>query len=142
MLLDLEGLGLSPRSLEWGLLFGAVALSWTCILAVGLRLVHHGIFRARRLGHDTEYLLTDRRLLVRRGHVELSVDRACIVDVALRPAAGGLEHVFLVLDTPRSRALADNGARGPALPARETVPPVRFERRDAGAVRQALLATR
>ncbi|MEM1414696.1 MAG: hypothetical protein AAGH15_07340 [Myxococcota bacterium] len=139
VLLNLEGLGLSPRSTEWMLLFGAVAISWICIVAVGLRLLHHGIFRARRLGRDTEYLLTERRLLVRRGLVELSVERAHVVDVALRPAGRGLHHLFLVLDTPRSRALADSGALAPVLPARDRVPPVLFELRDAGAVRDALL---
>lgn len=139
ILLDLEGIGLQVRSLEWGLLFSAVAISWVCILAIGLGLMWSGLVRARRLGDDTEYLLTDRRLLIRRGGTELSLDRGRIVDAALMPAAGRLHHLFLLLDSPESRAIADSGALGPVLPARDVVPPVLFELADAEHVRARIL---
>ncbi len=138
ILLDLEGIGLQVRSLEWGLLFSAVAISWVCILAIGLGLMWSGLVRARRLGDDTEYLLTDRRLLIRRGGTELSLDRGRIVDAALKPA-GRLHHLFLLLDSPQSRAIADSGALGPVLPARDIVPPVLFELAEAEHVRARIL---
>ena len=141
LLLDLEGLGLQVRSTEWGLLFSAVLISWVFILAIGLSLLWHGLVRARRLGEDTEYVLTDRRLLIRRGTIELSVDRSRIVDVATQPAPGGMAHLFLVLDMPQSRALADSGALKPILPARDPVPPVLFELRELEPIRSLLLRT-
>lgn len=139
ILLDLEGIGLQVRSLEWALLFSAVAISWVCILAIGIGLMWSGLVRARRLGDDTEYLLTDRRLLIRRGGTELSLDRGRIVDAALMPAAGRLHHLFLLLDSPESRAIADSGALGPVLPARDAVPPILFELADAEHVRARIL---
>lgn len=140
ILLNLEGLGLQVRSAEWGLLFSAVAISWVCILTVGLSLIWNGLVRARRLGADTEYLLTQDRLLIRRGYTELSIDRQGVVDVAVRPGGRGLEHLFMVFDAPRARALADSGAMGVLPPARDAVPPVLFELADAGAVRERILA--
>ena len=139
ILLDLEGIGLQVRSLEWGLLFSAVAISCVCILAIGLGLVWSGLVRSRQLGQDTEYLLTDRRLLIRRGGTELSLDRSRIVDAALMPAGRRLHHLFLLLDSPDSRAIADSGALGPVLPARDAVPPVLFELADAEQVRARIL---
>lgn len=141
ILLDLEGLGLAVRSSAWAMLFSAVLISWTCMLAIGLGLVWYGVIRARRLGTDTEYLLTDRRVLIRRGATELSVERARVVEVATQPAPGGLSHLFLVLDAPQSRALEDSGALRPILPARDAVPPVLFELADAEGVRARILGT-
>jgi len=139
ILLDLEGLGLAPRSVQWWLLFSAVCISWVCILSVGIGMAWWGLIRSRRLGEDTEYVLTDRRVLIRRGRVELSVDRRRVVDVASQSAPRGLHHLFLVLDAPHSRALADSGALRPVLPSREPVPPVLFEVRDPGPLRELLL---
>jgi hypothetical protein len=139
ILLDLEGLGLAVRSSAWAMLFSAVFISWVCILAIGLGLVWHGVIRARRLGADTEYLLTDRRVLIRRGATELSVERSRVVEVAAQPAPGGLSHLFLVLDAPQSRALEDSGALRPILPARDAVPPVLFELADPEGVRRRIL---
>ena len=139
ILLDLEGLGLQVRSAEWALLFSAVTISWVCIAAIGIGLAWSGCVRAYRLGEDTEYLLTDRRLLIRRGEVELSVDRRRIVDAALQPAPGKQHHLFLLLDSPQSRALSDSGAMGMFLPARDAVPPVLFELAEAEQVRSQIL---
>lgn len=140
ILVGLEGLGLQVRSAEWLLLFSAVAIAFVCICGVGLGLIWYGSVRARRFGRDTEYLLTNRRLLIRRATVELSVDRGRIVDVASRPAGPGLHHLFLLLDAPQSRAIADSGALGPLLPARDSVPPVLFELSDAERVRSLILS--
>ena len=136
ILLDLEGIGLKVQSAEWMMLFLAVAISGVTICAVGLYGIWHGTIRARALGQDTEYLLTDRRLLIRRGNRELSVNRNRIVDVAVTGAGNGLSHVFLVLDSPQSRALATSGALGPILPSRNNVPPILFEVADVEPLRQ------
>ena len=91
------------------------------------------------MGRGTEYLLTDRRLVVVRGRDELHVDRSRIVDVVRRNAPGKLEHLFLVLDTPGSRALADSGAMRSLLPARDALLPVLYEVQDAREVQEMLL---
>lgn len=126
-------------SWEWILLFGASAISWAITITVGAGLLWYGLGRARRLGRETDYLVTDRRVLIRRGRTELSVDRWRIVDVADQPGPRGLSHLFLVLDAPGSRALAVSGALGPLLPARDGVPPVFFELRDSDQVRRLIL---
>ncbi|HEY8432576.1 MAG TPA: hypothetical protein VIL20_29600, partial [Sandaracinaceae bacterium] len=73
ILADLEQRGLPMSSWTWVLMFAAIALTAVLILSVGLGLAWHGVIRARAMGHDTEYVLTDRRLLIRRGRTELSV---------------------------------------------------------------------
>lgn len=130
VLMELEELGLPTGSGIWILLFGAMALTATVILAVGVGLAWHGILRARAMGHDTEYILTDLRLLIRRGRTELSLDRSRIVDVAPTPGWRGLTNLYLVLDGPEARALADSGALSVIAPSRDGVPPVLYELRD------------
>jgi hypothetical protein len=134
-----EGAVVRTGSWEWILLFAASVIGWSMTIAVGTGLLWYGLGRARRLGRETDYLITDRRVLIRRGRTELSVDRARIVDVADQPASRGLSHLFLVLDAPESRALAVSGALGPLLPPREGVPPVFFELRDPDRVRRLIL---
>lgn len=138
VLAELEKLGLPLNSGTWMLLFAAMALTATLILAVGLGLSWHGIWRARAMGRDTEYVLTDRRLLIRRGRTELSLDRGCIVDVAETPGWRGLTNLYLVLDGPEARALADSGALSVVAPSRDGVPPVLYELRDAAGLRSLL----
>jgi len=138
ILANLETLGLPMTSTPWLLLFAAMALTATLILAVGIGLAWHGIVRARGLGQDTEYLLTDRRVLIRRGRTELSIDRGRIVDVAETPAWRGLSNMYLVLDGPDARALADSGALGVITPSRDAVPPILYELRDAARLRTLL----
>ena len=138
-LMDLENLGLAPRSMAWGLLFSAVCISCVCILTTGLAAIWHGAIRSRRLARDTEYIVTSRRVLIRRGDAELSVDRKRIVDVATQTTWNGLCHLFLVLDAPGSKSFADSGALKPLLPAREPLVPVLFELRDPTPARDLLL---
>ncbi|MEQ8461922.1 MAG: hypothetical protein RLO52_28270 [Sandaracinaceae bacterium] len=138
VLAQLEERGLPLTSVTWILLFLAMALTATLILAVGGGLAWHGILRARAMGFDTEYLLTDRRVLIRRGRVELSLDRKRIVDVAETPGWRGSTNLYLVLDGPEARALADSGAMGVIAPSRDSVPPVLYELRDAAGLRTLL----
>jgi len=139
ILADLDRRGLFTRSWEWVLLFFAVVMTFLLLLAIGAGLIWYGYWRARAMGRGTEYLLTDRRLVVVRGRDELHVDRSRIVDVVRRNAPGKLEHLFLVLDTPGSRALADSGAMRSFLPARDALLPVLYEVQDAREVQEMLL---
>ncbi|MGF1466960.1 MAG: hypothetical protein ACFCGT_12585 [Sandaracinaceae bacterium] len=130
--------GLPVGSWPWGLLVAAMGLAALLILGVGLGLAWYGIWRARAMGRDTEYILTDRRLLIRRGHVELSLSRERIVDVAETPGFRGVTNLYLILDAPEARALADSGALGTLSPSWDAVPPVLYEVRDVGNVRELL----
>jgi hypothetical protein len=142
ILATLEEHGLPITSWTWLLLFIAMALTAGVILSVGLGLAWHGILRARAMGHDTEYVLTDKRLLIRRGHTELSLDRSRIVDVAETTGFRGVTNLYLVLDGPEARALADSGALKKIAPSRDSVPPVLYELRDPTGVCSLLLGRR
>lgn len=135
---ELEEHGLAVGSLVWALLVLGTLLTFALLIGVGSVLVWYGTVHARAEGAESEYLVTDRRVLIRRGLTELSLDRARIVDVATRRAGRGLVHAFFILDGPEGRALADGGALGTLLPARSTVPPVFWEIGDAIALRRAL----
>jgi hypothetical protein len=134
MIVYLERTGLAVRSWNWLLLFSATALTWTVICAVGSWLIWRGFIHARAMSRETEYVLTTRRVLIRRGRTELSLDRRAIVDVAVVPVSRGCRNLFLILDAPGSRALSDSGALLPLGPARDLVPPVLYELRDADSV--------
>ena len=54
----------------------------------------------------------------------------------------GVRHVYLILDAPGARALSDSGALLPLAPARDPVPPVLYELREAERVCELLLAGR
>lgn len=139
ILLGLEDIGLRVRSWTWLFFFLATGLSWLVIVCTAFGLVWWGTFRARTLGNDTEYILTDRRLIIRRGRTELSVDRQRIVDVADAPGARGARNLFLILDGPQARAVADSGALARVTPARDSVPPVLYDLRDVEGVRELIL---
>ena len=139
VLLGLESIGLAPGSLVWTLLFCALAATFLLLVFVGGVLVWWGTARARAEGRDTEYLVTDRRVLIRRGRTELSLDRARVFDVAARPTLFGLTHAFFILDGKEARALGDSGALSGLLPARDAVPPVFYELRDVEALRELLI---
>lgn len=139
ILVELEAGGIVPKSWPWVMLFSAAFISFVCLVSIGAGMFWWGVMRSRRLGQDTEYMLTERRLLIRRGRTELSVERHRIVDVAIQGAPRGLHHLFLVLDAPHSRALAMSGALRPVLPSRDGVPPVLFEIEDPAYLRKLLL---
>ena len=138
VLLLLEEQGLGKTSSTFLLFFVGVALTFCLVAGVGAGLLWFGTIRARRMGHDTEYVVTNRRLLIRRGRVELSVDLDSIVDVAQTPTWGRLHHLFLVLDAPGSRALAVSGALRTVIPARDTVAPILYDLRDVEGFRRAV----
>lgn len=139
ILLGLEQIGLPVESWTWAFFFGATVIAFAMIMAVGATLLWHGLLRSRALGRATEYVLTNRRLLIRRGNTELSVDRRRIVDVAETPSSRGSHNLFLILDAPQARALAMSGALGMWTPARDVVPPVLYEVRDVENVRELIL---
>lgn len=131
ILRGLESIGLPVRSVTWGLLFLAIVISGTVMLGVGASLLFRGTLGARAEGSATEYVLTQSRLLIRRGRTELSVDRSRIVDVAHVRRGAGLGNLVLILDGPNGRALDDNGALSMfSAPARSIVPPVLYEVQD------------
>jgi hypothetical protein len=127
LILELEGMGLAPFTREWWLLVVAVGISFALMVTVGVGLVWYGTVRARGQGRRTEYLVTNERVMIRRGHSELSVDRDRIVDVATTRAPLGKRHLHLVLESAGGRALAASGAFALLAPAREPVPPVLYE---------------
>jgi hypothetical protein len=116
---------LSPANLA--MLTSGVALGAALLVAVALYVGYSAWVRPIRLARATRYWVTDRRVLIRRDHEELHLDRARIAYVidaptpravstgAVDPGGGGkagLHDVFLVLDGPQARALATSGAFG------------------------------
>ena len=89
-------------------------------------------------------MLTDERLLIRRGRTELSLDRRRIVDSAESSGWLGVRHLHLILDAPEARALAMSGAMQTVGPSRDLVPPVLYglHDRDTERVRNLLLQTK
>jgi hypothetical protein len=142
ILMDLEQVGLPVRSWTWVMLFSAILISGSIMFSIGAALLWHGVWGARADGSRTEYVLTDSRLLIRRGLVELSVDRRRIVDIAELPSTSGCCNLHLILDAPDARALDDSGALGLLPPPRGTVPPVLYEVTEQELLRELLLARR
>jgi len=117
---------LRAHALPWitsGLLVAGVALTTLLLVAVALGVAYQACVRPRRLARLTRYLVTDRRVLIRRGKEELSLDRGRIADVISAPVHGlthdgaasapsGLNDVYLVLDGPQARAFSPSGAFG------------------------------
>ena len=140
IMVGLEEIGLPVQSVTWALLFICILLSSSAMGAVGGFLLWKGTWGARADGSDTEYLLTNHRLIIRRGRTELSVDRGRIVDVAQVQGSSGLSNLVLILDGPNGRALDDNGALSLfASPSRALVPPILYEVQDSQYVRNLLL---
>jgi hypothetical protein len=143
VLADLEAYGLWMRSWTWLMLFLAMFVSGSVIFTIGVVLLWKGLWGARADGSNTEYILTDTRLLIRRDRTELSVDRNHIVDVAEVPSTAGLRNLYLILDGPHGKALDDNGALSLfGTPPRGTVPPILYEVQDSETVRKLLLGNR
>jgi hypothetical protein len=130
LLLGLEHVGLPVRSWTWLCLFLALAITGLVIFGSGAYLVWHSLWGARAAGSSTEYILTNTRVLIRRGGTELSVDRRRIVDVAELPCTGDLRNLYLILDGLGATALDDSGALGLLPPPRAAVLPVLYEVRD------------
>jgi hypothetical protein len=105
---------LDPASVPFVAL--VVSLSLTLVMLVGgaLAVLYMAMVRPARLHTKTRYWITDRRVLIQEGDVELHLDRSRIVDLIDVPAEAKLRNVFLVLDGPRARAVAAGGAFGEA----------------------------
>jgi hypothetical protein len=104
--------GLAPSSLPFVALVASVSLSIGMLAAAAAFILYASVLRPARLAKLTRYLITDRRVLIQRGAVELHLDRERIVDVIEAPAHGGRRHLFLVLDGKGARAFAPSGAFG------------------------------
>lgn len=139
ILVGLEEIGLPVVTWTWWLFFSATLLSFAIISGIAALLLWSGVLRSRALIRDTEYLLTDRRVIVRRGGTELYVDRKRIVDVVVEQRSDAAAHLYLVLDGPSGRMLNDNGALSSKVPSRDLVPPILFEVKDAERVRGMIL---
>jgi hypothetical protein len=117
---------LRAHALPWitsGLLVAGVTLATLLLVAVAVGVGYQACLRPKRLARLTRYLITDRRVLIRRGTEELSLDRGRIADVIAAPLRGfaddstslpsqGLSDVYLVLDGPQARAFSPSGAFG------------------------------
>jgi hypothetical protein len=120
---------LRAHALPWvtsGLLVAGVALTTLLLLAVAAGVAYQSCVRPQRLARLTRYLVTDRRVLIRRGAEELSLDRGRIADIIAAPlkrashptlhpddvTAPGLTDLYLVLDGPQARAFSPSGAFG------------------------------
>lgn len=91
----------------------ALALSLTLLLGLFGYALNEACLKPWRLVSNTRYLVTDRRVLIQRGHEELHLDRNRIVDVIDAPGqSAGVTDLFLVLDGPRARAVEASGAFG------------------------------
>jgi hypothetical protein len=104
--------GLSARSTAFVSMMVAVALTAILLACVAVGLAYVALVRPARLNQQTRYLVTNRRVLIQRGHEELCLDRGRIVDVIEARGQHGLHDLFLVLDGPRARAVAASGAFG------------------------------
>lgn len=107
--LGLHALGAAVSTM----LVAGVAIATLGVVAIAVAIAHWAVVRPMRLTRQTRYFITDRRVLIRRGHDELHLDRSRIAYVieAPRPHSPRAD-VFLVLDGPQARALAASGAFG------------------------------
>src|SRR5262249_22727084 len=90
--------GLRPGSVTFVALVASLSLTIVMLASASAALLYAAVVRPARLEGETRYLITDRRVLIQQGNVELHLDRSRIVDVIDAPAEKGLRDVFLVLD--------------------------------------------
>ncbi len=91
----------------------AIALAFVFVAAVAGWVGYAACVRPGRHARATRYLVTNRRVLIRRGREELSLDWHRIADVIstpTRPGSPALVDLFLILDGPHARAFASSGA--------------------------------
>lgn len=108
----LHGAGMHTWSAAFGAMVLAVTISVAAVLITGVVAGYHALLRPRRLDHATRYVVTDRRVLIQRGSVELHLDRDRIVDVIDAPQDRGLHDLFIVLGGKNAHAHALAGAFG------------------------------
>lgn len=108
------GLHALNAGLEAMLVLGVTIAALVLVLSAVL-FAHWALLRPMRLVAQTRYFITDRRVLIRRGHDELHLDRsriAYVIEAPLTSEGPRRANVFLVLDGPQARALAASGAFG------------------------------
>ncbi len=108
----LHGAGLHAWSPAFGAMVLAVSISVAAVLVTAIVAGYHALVRPKRLDHATRYVVTDRRVLIQRGSVELHLDRDRIVDVIDSPQDRGLHDLFIVLGGKNAHAHALAGAFG------------------------------
>jgi hypothetical protein len=112
VMVELRSAGLVEIPIAYVALLSAEAVTIALVSSIALYCLYSAVIvPARNLG-STSYLVTNNRILIQRGNDELYLDRAKVVDVVHMPAVKGARDVFLILDGPRARALAMNGAFG------------------------------
>lgn len=104
--------GMPSTSLPFLALVSAIGITVAMLATIATLLVFLGIARKALLDRRTSYLVTDKRVLLQRGLMEIHLDRRLVVDVMDRDGLYGDKDVYLVLDGPQSRAVATNGAFG------------------------------
>ncbi len=102
-------------------LIAGVALAVVLLASTAVGIAYAAWLRPLRLARATRYIVTNRRVLIRRANEELCLERsriAYVIDAPMarsfggEPETHGLHDVFLVLDGPQARALAPSGAFG------------------------------
>ena len=141
--LGLHALGAAMSTL----LVGGVAIDTLLVVAGAVAIAHWAVLRPMRLTKETRYFITDRRVLIRRGHDELHLDRSRIAYVIEAPIAKRRDgsprtNVFLVLDGPQARALAASGAFGERNDTNDALIPVFAAIDDAETASEILRAPR
>jgi hypothetical protein len=128
--------GLPPGSLSFVVLALSLSMVIVVLVSASLGIFYAVVIRPGRLSAHTRYLVTDRRVLIQRGDVELHLDRSRIVDVIDTPAEAGARDLFLVLDGPKARAVAASGAFGES--GGQGLQPVLYSVADAATVQHIL----
>ena len=117
--------GVPAWSLTFLTLMGAFLLTIVLLLGVGGALGWRGVVRKPVMDRVTRYLVTNRRILLQRGHCEIHLDRSNVVDLAEQPGLYGGTDVYLVMDGPQARGYAASGAFGPGEAAKGFLPVLR-----------------
>jgi hypothetical protein len=108
----LSRIGIPSSSLTFWALAVGLGFGLISVLSVGVFITHSVIvYRALSL-RNTRYLISNKRVLIQCGREELHLDRKHIVDIIDTPAGTGKSNLFLILDGPRAKAIAANGAFG------------------------------
>jgi hypothetical protein len=103
---------------SFALLLIGVLMSVALVVGASLVVGYASLILPVRLVAQTRYYITSRRVLLRRGHEELSLDRRRIAHVVTSPtwrfwrSARALSDLHLILEGPRARGVALSGAFG------------------------------
>ncbi|MBI5534939.1 MAG: hypothetical protein HY898_19585 [Deltaproteobacteria bacterium] len=117
--------GVPVVSLTFLALVAAFALTVGVLAAIGGAFLYQGVVRKPLLDRSTRYLVTDRRVLIQRGHGEIHLDRSNVVDLMEEKGLYGGVDAYLIMDGPRSRGFAASGAFGPGERAKGFLPMLR-----------------